>query len=409
MAKTIKTKAQVNEERILDKTEYENELREKRIKIENLTNENFKLLKHIKQLEANIKGGSKKQNGEIPQNKQKNILINNINITNNNNDFIEPMETDSYFSDEFKSTYEHIFSELEITKKQVKNYEEKIEIILKDLENSEKIQEEMRQKLSELNFINEELYKEIENKDTELIKYKNNSDNLLLFELENQKKNSENLKKSKEEIEILHEKIISINESLKRSYEICAEKQKEKDEEIFKKNQLKLTVQKLEYDLENKNKFLKEQQETIKNLQNKIIQLNDFCKEKEKIEKEKNFQIEEFKSQIEEIKKKGSEIIKKFEEEIKKMNKEKDELLNEMSNVKCKLNQKIILLREKEDEKNKLENNFIELELKLANEENEKIGLNEKIEKNEIIKDELEKEINTLKNENYILCQNKNE
>ena len=30
------------------------------------------------------------------------------------------METDSYFSEEFKSTYEHIFSELEITKKQTK-------------------------------------------------------------------------------------------------------------------------------------------------------------------------------------------------------------------------------------------------------------------------------------------------
>ncbi len=406
MAKTIKTKAQVNEERILDKTEYENELREKRIKIENLTNENFKLLKHIKQLEANNKGGSKKI-ADFQQNKQKNILMNN-NI-DNNNEFIEPMETDSYFSEEFKSTYEHIFSELEITKKQTKNYEEKIEIILKDLESSEKIQEEMRQKLSELNFINEELNRDIENKDTELIKYKNNSDNLLLFELENQKINSENLKKSKEEIEILHEKIININESLKKSYEICAEKQKEKDEEIFKKNQIKLTLQKFQYDLENKDKFLKEQQETIKNLQNKILQLNDFCKEKEIIEKEKNFQIEEFKSQIEEIKKKGSEIIKKFEDEIKKMNKEKDELLNEMSNVKCKLNQKIILLREKDEEKNKLENNFIELELKLANEENEKIAINEKIEKNEISKNELEKEINVLKNENYILCQNKNE
>jgi hypothetical protein len=406
LAKTIKTKAQVNEERILDKTEYENELREKRIKIENLTNENFKLLKHIKQLEANNKGGSKKI-ADFQQNKQKNILMNN-NI-DNNNEFIEPMETDSYFSEEFKSTYEHIFSELEITKKQTKNYEEKIEIILKDLESSEKIQEEMRQKLSELNFINEELNRDIENKDTELIKYKNNSDNLLLFELENQKINSENLKKSKEEIEILHEKIININESLKKSYEICAEKQKEKDEEIFKKNQIKLTLQKFQYDLENKDKFLKEQQETIKNLQNKILQLNDFCKEKEIIEKEKNFQIEEFKSQIEEIKKKGSEIIKKFEDEIKKMNKEKDELLNEMSNVKCKLNQKIILLREKDEEKNKLENNFIELELKLANEENEKIAINEKIEKNEISKNELEKEINVLKNENYILCQNKNE
>ena len=52
MAKTIKTKAIVNEERILDKTEYENELREKSLKIENLTNENFKLLKHIRQIES---------------------------------------------------------------------------------------------------------------------------------------------------------------------------------------------------------------------------------------------------------------------------------------------------------------------------------------------------------------------
>lgn len=410
LAKTIKTKAQVNEEKILDKTEYENELKQKNLKIDNLTNENFKLLKHIKLLEANT-GKASKKNLNLANNANQNAEnFSQKNKTNKDpNDQIIPMDTDSYFSDEFKSTYEHIFSELEITKKLAKNYEEKIDIILKELENSQKNFDEMKQKNSELNDSNDLLCKELEKKDSELIKYKNDSDNLLLFELENQKKNNENLNIAYEEINLLKEKINIINDSLRKNYEIIEDKQKIINEEIFQKNQIILTVQKLEYDLENKTKFLNEQQDTIKNLHNSIAVKNEQIKEKEKLEREKNLEIEEFKIQIDEIRKKGTEMVSRFEDEIKNLKKEKDELLNEMSTVKIKLNQKVIQLRETEEQKNKVENNLIEIELKLANEENERNLLNEKIDKFEGFKSEMENEIEILKKENFVLCQNKNE